>query len=335
MFRPSWFDAAVQYQPAEPPKAEKSNVKPLEYPEDRLLATLAKRHPELWSNTIINMVPDEMGHVNYTHPASAFVERQKYWISKGQTEEEAYRSVLADWNRQRRFERIELQLAMLQASERGVELRTTTSWEDRRNEEFEAALNRRLNLDQQKRRERLEALLEARDADRETQPVDLASLDPDITQADLEALLENDSRAQEHFGGDASSFSLEIERLLPRPGDPEFQGFRDFVDERLSDEQRQLLLDNIPDQRRAQYFRMLDEKMEQLRREERQAVPVTSGGFGGGVDPDPASATGSASASGSGGANTKKGKNAGAAGGGKKGGVAKAQQGKKMTKKKQ
>ena len=276
MYRPAWFDAAVQYQPSEPPKAERSNLRPIEYAEDRLLAVLAKKHPELWTDTIINLVPDAQGHVNYTHPATVFVNRQKHWIAQGQTEEEAYHSVLEDWKRQKRFERIELQVAMAQAAERGVEVQVSTPWEERQKTRFQEALTRRLNLEQQKRRERLEALLEARDADGETEPVDLGQLDPDISQSDLDGLLEKDERAQAHFGGDGSSFSLDIERLLPRPGDPEFESFRQFVDANLGPQEREKLLANLPDTRRAQYFPALDEQVEARLQEQRASARLSS-----------------------------------------------------------
>lgn len=176
MYRPAWFDTMVQYQPAEPPKAQRSNLQPLEYAEDRLLAVLAKKHPELWLNTIVNMVPDELGHIDYVHPASAFVERQKQWISRGRNEEEAYEKTLLDWQRQRRLERIELQVAMLQAEARGAEIEVESAFDKRRDERFEEALSRRMNLEQQRRRERLEALLETRDEEGESEPIDLTSL---------------------------------------------------------------------------------------------------------------------------------------------------------------
>ncbi len=110
MHRPGWFEAMAQYQPPEMPKSQRSNVAALLYPEDRLLHVLARTHPELWTNTVVNLVPDALGHVHYTHPASAFVDRQKHWIAQGKTEEEAYEAVIEDWKRQKRFERIELQV---------------------------------------------------------------------------------------------------------------------------------------------------------------------------------------------------------------------------------
>lgn len=110
MYRPGWFDAMVQYQPMERPHAHDGNLAQLVYPEDRLIARLAREHPELWENTIINLIPDDLGRVDYVHPAQAFVNRQKMWMALGQTEEEAYKSVLDDWARQRRFERTELQV---------------------------------------------------------------------------------------------------------------------------------------------------------------------------------------------------------------------------------
>jgi hypothetical protein len=233
---------------------------------------LAKKHPELWTNTVINMVPDDLGHVHYTHPASAFVARQKYWISKGQTEEEAYQSVLEDWQRQKRFERIELQVAMMQATEQGAEVQEKTPWQERYEEEFEVALTRRMNLDQQRRRERLESLLESRDASGETEVIELSTLDPDVTQADLKGLLSSDERAQRHFGGEAETFSVEIERLLPKKGQADYERFREFMDQSISEEVRSLIASSeMPDPARAQYFKELDSVMEAKRREEEEA----------------------------------------------------------------
>jgi hypothetical protein len=182
MYRPSWFEATVQHQPSERPRAHSGNVARVEYPEDRLMAVISKKHPELWQNTIINLVPDGLGHINYKHPAAVFLDRQKQYMAAGQSEEEAYQAVEEDWKRQRRFEKIELQVAMLQAAELGAvppeddNGGPRSPWELRRDSEFQEALTRRIAVDQQKRRERLEALLEARDAAGETEPVDVRQL---------------------------------------------------------------------------------------------------------------------------------------------------------------
>jgi len=105
--------------------------------------------------------------------------------------------------------------------------------------------------------------------------IELASLDPDVSQADLNALLENDERAQEHFGGDGSVFSVEIERLLPRQGDADFEPFRDFVERNMSEEMRQLVAsttESAMDPSRAQYFRQLDDAMEQHRQQQMEEM---------------------------------------------------------------
>ncbi len=47
MYRPPWFDAAVQFQPLEVARSY-GPVRPLEYPEDKLMARLEREHPELW-----------------------------------------------------------------------------------------------------------------------------------------------------------------------------------------------------------------------------------------------------------------------------------------------
>lgn len=285
MFRPPWFDAVVQYQPPEPPKADKSNLQPIEFPEDRLLAVLSKKHPELWSNTVINLVPDDMGHVHYTHPASAFVARQKFWMSKGQTEEEAYQSVLDDWRRQRRFERIELQLAMLQAEERGADILIKSPYQQRFQNEFKEALKKRVNLEQQRRRERLESLLESRDSSGEKDPIDLGTLDTDVTQSDLESLLASDQRAQAHFGGEAATFNVEIERVLPRRGERSYEQFREFLEQEITPEVKAMLQSNPPDVNHIHFFKELDgarrakleaearAEKEQLMEEEPEAAP--------------------------------------------------------------
>jgi hypothetical protein len=180
MYRPSWFDAAVQYQPAERPHAHAGNLAPLMYPEDKLMEVIRRNHPDLWSNTIINLIPDAMGHIHYKHPAAMFLDRQKAYMAAGQTQQEAYESVLDDWKRQRRFEKIELHVAMLQATEMGAlppetEGQPVSDWITRRETAFQDAFTRRMSLEQLKRRERLEALLEARDAAGDTEPIDVSS----------------------------------------------------------------------------------------------------------------------------------------------------------------
>ncbi len=278
MFRPSWFETMAQHQPDEPPKAHRDNVRALEYPEDRLLEVVARNHPDLWENTIINLVPDDMGRIHYTHPAAAFVERQKMWIANGKTEKEAYQCVLEDWNRQKRFEKLELQVAILQAEQLGMELAHNDEdcWEKRNADQFQTALMRRLSQDQQKRRERLEALIEAREEAGETEPIDLLTLDPDVTQEDLEMFIAGDPRAEKHFGGEAAYFHIDIERTLPRDmEDEEYAEFREFIDETLTEEERQIIESVGPlPEHQAQYFKFFDSEMDavRLRRRAEQRV---------------------------------------------------------------
>lgn len=294
-FRPPWFDAMVQHQPLPLPKGQgeagvmglgvpffpwplnrllpSGKLRPLSYPEDRLIARLQRDHPELWTNTVINMIPDDHGRVLYKHPASLFVERQRHWMSQGRTEEEAFQATLEDWRRQKRFERVELRVAMVQA----VQLRglpdvdhVRDPMEERYAKRWQEALEASAAKDAQERRERLEAMLEDRsqgDARTEADgvpppPVDLLALEPDVTQEDLDTLLASDQRAQLHFGGTANHFDLEIERMLPRPGDADYDEFRDFLAQELPEDLRASLASEnpaqLPAERHAHYFKELD-----------------------------------------------------------------------------
>ncbi len=162
---------------------------------------------------------------------------------------------------------------MLQAANMGLEIPDSSPWEDRFEASFQKALTRRLNAEEQKRRERLESLLEARDAGGESGTVDVATLDSDVTQSDLEALLSSDPRAQKHFGGDATTFHVEVERILPKRGDHTFEDFRNYLDKELTPEVRALLSESeLPDESRMQYFKFLDETLARKKKEEQAAL---------------------------------------------------------------
>lgn len=286
MYRPPWFDAAVQFQPMEPLKNQGGATPQIVYPEDMLLRRARKRHPELWTvckmprctvaplrtadarahtqRTIVQAVPDEQGKVLYQHPANQFIARQKYWIGRGHSVDEAFDLTTADLRRQKRFERVELQTAMLQAEQmRGVEeVGVDENFEQRLADKWAQALKTRLRRDAQIRREKLELLMESRDAEGETDNVDLTRLDEDVLQDDLYQVVANDVRAQEHFGTDGTDVHVEVERLLPDRNDPLFEEFRTYLDAEMPSEMRAILLAadpaTLPSPRHARFFKLLD-----------------------------------------------------------------------------
>ena len=66
MHRPGWFDSALQHQPLPQARGVPGPLRRIKYEDDELYEKLSQKHPELWDNTIVNMVADERGRRSFS-----------------------------------------------------------------------------------------------------------------------------------------------------------------------------------------------------------------------------------------------------------------------------
>mmetsp|Transcript_46554 Transcript_46554/g.101141 ORF Transcript_46554/g.101141 Transcript_46554/m.101141 type:complete len:270 (-) Transcript_46554:345-1154(-) len=116
---PVWYEAALAHPPPLSYKVGKS--KELRFPEDDLREKFMRRNPSTTMQPKVLFVDDEEIPAAYrNHPADVFVEQQVERMKAGESEEEAYRSVLREQQKQERVLSMETEAARQQALAMGA-----------------------------------------------------------------------------------------------------------------------------------------------------------------------------------------------------------------------
>ena len=106
--RPVWYDAALAHPP--PLKLRGDKPHELTFPSDELRRTWLRRNPAATMHPKALFLEDEsLTAADRDHPADVFVERQEALMKAGMAEEDAYRAVAAEQQREARVRALEEQ----------------------------------------------------------------------------------------------------------------------------------------------------------------------------------------------------------------------------------